>query len=278
MQILKITSLAALTLLLSHTAKAQVYINVGVGYGAPALKELVAVEYNSTQSSDTYTGIYSSLGQGIQPQIAIGYKINPNVGVEVGYGFLMGSKITADINDASNPNFTEVGTQVMQARMQRIIIGTRVAYTEGNIHPYMRMGIVLGMGTQVISETETTTTGPSFSSSYHRIDEYTGGLSIGFTGGLGLTYHLSESFGIFAEAGLTAQNYSPEHGETTTYHIDGQDQLGSMTIRQKQTDYVDEYTVSGPPNDGAPDQDLSFQLPMSSFGLAIGIHLWFGGH
>lgn len=277
MQLFKITSIAALALLITHTAKAQVYINVGVGYGAPALRELVLIDYNSTQSSDTYTGIYSSLGQGIQPQITFGYKINPSVALEAAYGFLLGSKITADINDASNPNFTEVGTQELQARMQRVIIGARVAYEEGNIHPYMRMGIVLGLGASVISEVQTTSTGPSFNSSYHRIEEYSGGMSIGFTGGLGLTFHLTDAIGIFAEAGMTAQNYSPDHSELTRYDLDGQDQLSTMNIRQKQTDYVNEYTYTSPPNDGQPDQDLSFHFPMSSFGLAVGVHFWFPG-
>lgn len=277
MRILKLASVAALTLLLSNTAKSQVYINVGLGYGAPALRELVAVEYNSDQNSDTYKGIYSSLGQGFQPHVVVGYKLNPNIGVEIGYGYLLGSKITADINDASNPNFVETGTQEMQARMQRITIGTRVAYTEGHIHPYLRMGIVLGMGTKVISETNTTSTGPAFNSSYHRIEEFSGGLSVGFSGGLGLTYHVSESLGIFAEAGMTAQNYSPDHGVITKYDLDGQDQLGSMNTRQKHTDYVTEYTDNGNSNNDVPDQDLRFHLPMSSFGIAVGIHLWFPG-
>lgn len=275
MRILKIGTLATFTLLLSHTANAQFYVNVGVGYGAPALRELVAVEYKSTQTTDTYTGVYSSLGQGFQPQIAFGYKLNPNIGVELGYGYLMGSKITADINDASNPNFTETGTQELKAQMQRIIIGTRVAYTEGDIHPYMRMGIVVGIGTKVTGETNTTTTGPLVNSTYHRVEEYTGGVSVGFTGGLGITYHLTERFGIFAEAGVTMQNYSPDHSEITTYDVDGQNQLGNMNIRQKQTDYVKEYTNSGNQNDGAPDQNLRFHFPMSSFGIGVGVHFWF---
>ena len=278
MRTLKITTIAVFALLLSHSAKAQIYIDLGVGYGAPALRQLVAVEYNSTQNSSTFKGIYSSLGQGIQPQLVVGYKINPNTGIEIGYGFLLGSKISADINDASNPNFTETGTQEMYARMHRLSLGTRVAYTEGNIHPYIRMGIIFGVGAKVISTTETTTTGPSFNETYSREEEYTGGLSIGFTTGLGLRYHISESFGIYLEAGLIAQNYSPAHSEITRFDIDGQDQLGGMTTRQKQTDYVDEFTDSGSPIDGEPDQDLKFHLPMSSWAISAGVHFYFGAN
>lgn len=275
MKLLKVTSLAALALLITHTGKAQVYVNVGVGYNAPAIQQLMLVEYDQNSSSTTYKGIYNSLGQGFTPAIAVGYKINPNVGLEVGYSMLIGSKITADIHDASSAN-VETGTQVISADMHRLMLGTRIDHNVGNIHPYIRLGIVVGLGTRVIHEVETTTTGPAFNESFHSIEEYDGGLSVGFSTGFGLTYHMSESFGIFVEAGLIAQNYAPAHSKLTTYDVDGQDQLGSMTIRQKETNYVDEYTTTNPSNDGAPDEDLSFYFPASSMGISVGLHFWFG--
>src|ERR1044072_4971923 len=125
MRLIKITSIAALLLLSAHKADAQVYINLGIGYGAPALRDLVAIDYHSTQSSQTYKGIYSSLGMGFQPDVIIGYKVNPNIGFEVGYGYLIGSRITGEIDDGSSPN-VETGTQEISARMSRIMIATRV--------------------------------------------------------------------------------------------------------------------------------------------------------
>lgn len=276
MKLLKITLISVLALTISSSAKAQIYINVGVGYGLPAFRNLVAVEYSSTPSSDTYTGVYSSYGKGLQPELTLGYKLNPHFGLELGYGFLIGSKIVADINDGSTTGFTEAGEQELSARMSRIIVGGRVLFGEGDVHPHMRMGLVLGMGAKITETTSTTTTGPSFNSTFERTDEYTGGVAVGFTGGLGITYHFSDMFGIYFDAGLIAQNYSPQNSVITTYNVDGQDQLGSMTTRQKETEYVDSYTDSGSPNDGAPDQDLKFYLPMSSWGLTVGMHFYFG--
>lgn len=276
MKLIKISSLAALLLLVSYTANAQSYINVGIGYGAPALRELVAVDYHST-SNTTYTGVYSSYGAGLQPELTFGYKFNPNFGMEFGYGYLFGSKIVSDIHDEQGPN-TETGTNESWARMHRVMIGARVTASEGAWQPYMRVGMSVGMGGTVFSETETTTTGPSFNSSFHRVDEYSGGVAVGFTGGLGIHYHISDMFAIYGEANMIAQNYSPKRGLITTYDVDGQDQLGSMTIRDKETEYVDEYTTVNPPNDGQPDQDLKFYLPMSSIGVTVGMHFYFGGH
>lgn len=276
MRLLKITSFAVLALLFTHTANGQVYVNVGIGYGAPALRDLIAVDYEATQSSETYTGVYSSLGMGFQPDLTLGYKFNENVGLELGYGFLLGSKIVSEVNDASSPN-VETGEQRIHARMHRLMLGTKVTAADGDFHPYIRVGFALGVGGKVISEMETTTTGPSFSGAYHSLEEYSGGMAFGFNGGIGFTYHVSDAFGIFVEAAMIAQNYAPAHSELTTLDIDGQDQLGSMTIRQKQTDYVTEYTnPSGPPNDGAPDEDLRFYLPMSSIGIGAGVHFYFG--
>ena len=276
MRHLKTTLIAAVTLLFAPVLSAQVYINVGVGYGFPAFPELMDVEYTGTQSSDGYKGIYSSLGQGFQPEITFGYRVNPNTGVELGYGFLMGSKLTTDYNDASDPNAVETGTTEMQARMQRLYLGMRFTRGDENVHPYMRMGVVLGIANKVTEETTGSISGP-FSSSYNRIEEYDGGLAVGFNSGLGITYHFTDMFGIFFEANLTVQNYSPKHSEITTYTINGQDQLGSMTVRQRETDYVDEYTVSGSPNDAQPSQSLKFHVPMSAWGFGAGVHFWFGG-
>jgi hypothetical protein len=274
MKLLKITSLAALALLITHKANSQVYINVGVGYGAPALRELVAIDYDDQSNSTGYKGIYSSYGMGLQPEIAFGYKFNPNVGLEFGYGYLMGSKISADINDASSPN-VETGTTESWVRMHRFMIGARVTASEGAWQPYMRVGMSFGVGGKLIDETETTTTGPAFNSSYHRVEEYTEGVAFGFTGGLGIHYHLSDMFAIYMEASMVAQNWSPNHSELTTLDVDGQDQLNGMTIRQKETDYVTEYTTTNPPNDGAPDESLRFFLPMSSIGITAGVHFYF---
>lgn len=276
MKHIKTITIAALAVLLSHTAYSQSYINIGIGYGAPALRELVAVEYDDNGTNTTYTGIYTSLGQGFQPGLTFGWKFNPNIGMEFGYGYLLGSKITSNINDASSPN-VETGTEKIWARMHQIMIGGRVTAHEGNLQPYMRLGVLIGIGGQVFSELETTTTGPTFNSSYHRIEEYNQGVSLGFTTGLGVHYHMSDMFAIFVEANMNGQNYSPNHSIITKLDVDGQDQLGSMNIRQKETEYVKEYTTQDPQNDGAPDQELRFFLPMSSIGVAVGLHFYFGG-
>jgi opacity protein-like surface antigen len=275
MKHIKTIMIAVLAVLLSHTAYSQSYINIGIGYGAPALRELVAVDYNDNGTNTTYTGVYSSFGQGLTPGFTFGWKFNPNVGMEFGYGYLLGRKITSNINDVQGAN-TETGTEEMWARMHQIMIGGRVCKSEGSLQPYMRVGALIGIGGQVFSEMETTTTGPAFSSSYHRIEEFNQGVALGFTGGLGVHYHTSDMFAIFIEANMNAQNWSPKHSEITTLHVDGVDQLGNMSIRDKETEYVKEYTTQSPPNDGQPDQDLRFFLPFSSIGIAAGLHFYFG--
>jgi hypothetical protein len=276
MKHIKTITIAALAVLLSHTAYSQSYINVGIGYGAPALRELVAVDYDNDGTNQTYTGIYSSLGQGLQPSLTFGWKFNPNIGMEFGYGYLLGSKITNNIHDVQGAN-TETGTDEMWARMHQIMIGGRVTASEGSWQPYMRIGALIGIGGQVFDEYETTTTGPAFTSTYHRIEEYNQGVAFGFTGGLGVHYHMSDMFAIYIEANMNGQNYSPNHSIITTLDVDGVDQLGNMSIRDKETEYVKEYTTVNPPNDGVPDKALRFYLPMSSIGVAVGMHFYFGG-
>lgn len=274
MKLIKITSVAALSLMLASTADAQVYVNAGVGYGAPALRELLVVEYNETDNSTMYTGVYSSLGAGLNPHIAFGYKFNPNIGLEFGYGYLLGAKTKGTITDAAGA-VTGNGTYEMWARMHQFMIGARVTASEGAWQPYMRIGMAFGVGGRIWDEVQTTSTGPSFNSSYHSIEEYDGGVAFGFTGGIGIHYHLTDMFAIYGEAAMVAQNWAPTHSELTTLDVDGQDQLGSMTIRQKETNYVKEFTDVNPPNDGQPREDLRTFVPMSSIGINVGVHFYF---
>lgn len=277
MKLLKINSLAVIILLSSHTSNAQIYINAGIGYGAPVFKNLLSADYTTTPTSGTYTGQYSSLGRGFQPQLVIGYKINPTAGIELGYGYLIGSKVVKDIEDGSDPDAVEKGTGELWARMSRISLGLRFTQAEGNLNPYMRLGMVLGVGAKVTSETNTTITGPGLNSTFSRKEEFTGGIAVGLSGALGVNYHVSETFGIFFEAGLTAQQYAPQRGLITVYKVDGQDQLGSMNVRQKETEFSEEFTESNPPNDNAPANELKYYWPMSSIDIAVGVHFFFGG-
>lgn len=276
MKKLKHILIAIASLTIAHTASAQLYINVGAGYGLAAQRQMVTWETTSTSSSQTDKGIYGSFGAGVMPQLAIGYNLNTNCGIEANLGYLLGSKIKAESNEQPGANWTIMTTEESWARSFRAGLGFRYTFGEGNMMPYMRSGIMFGFGNKLTMTMEETETLASVTTVVKMTEEFDGGTAIGFYGGLGMNFHITDMFGIFAEVGYIGQTWAPTHSLITEYTVDGQDQLGNMTTRDKETEYSHEVTISGTPSDSQPDQDLLWFYPMSSWGLNLGVHLYFG--
>lgn len=276
MKKLKHILIASAALLIAHSSNAQIYINVGAGYGLAAQRQMVMLETQSTSSSQTDKGIYGSFGAGVLPQLSIGYNINENCGIEANMNYLLGAKISSESNEEIAANWTSMTMQDAWARSFRAGLGFRYSFGEGSMMPYMRSGILFGFGNMITMTSEQTETMSSATTVIKMTQEYDGGTAIGFYGGLGMNYHFSDMVGMFVEIGYIGQNWAPTHSLITEYTVDGQDQLGNMDTRDKETEYLHEVTSSGTPDDTKPDQQLLWYYPMSSWGLNLGVHLYFG--
>ena len=259
---------------------AQMYIQVGGGYGFPANKELIAWSYKADANTETYTGEYGTFGKGMDLSLTFGYNLCDNGGVELSYSFLhpLNSQIlAATYDDRSDSSIAYTGTDEFGLQMHRIMIGGRFVCGEDNFKPYMRGGIVLGMGGNFshgdykYSQTSSTTSQTLI------FTEYSGGIALGYYAGLGGTYSFSDMIGLYFEAGFVGQKWAPEKSVITRYEVDGQDMLPNMTTRDKETVYLDELTfTNSAPNDNAPDEDLKSYLPMSTIGLNFGVVIKLG--
>lgn len=127
-----------------------------------------------------------------------------------------------------------------------------------------------GSSSTSYTDLQTNTTDYS-SSSYAGV--YTGGLSFGMFGSVGLNYKMSDSFGFFAEVSATAQSWAPAHRERTKDIYDGQDLLAGASVSQIETNYVSEMNSSDPASPSEPEKQLKFHYPMSSLGFNVGIQI-----
>ena len=268
-------------LLLSNLQAQGLYLGLGVGYGFPAGKQ-ADVEQTSTTSGSVTTNEYTtknlSLGKGINAGLYVGYMFNKNLGAELGISYLIGGKTT--INDKSTGNnSSSTDEYIYKGNMIRFTPALKMIIGENKLRPYMRIGMIVGIAGKLTDEYNYTNTTPGSTSSGQVITEYTGGISLGFHGGLGINYALSDKLSLFGELAGNYQNWAPKKSEITTYTQDGADQLPSMTTYQKETEFLDSFTTTSnsPSNNGVPDQQTKFYLPFSSFGINIGIVLNFGG-
>ena len=269
--------LAASVVFCCTQAHSQVYIQAGGGYGFPAQKQWVAIEYAATQSNETYTIINTSFGRGLNFGLNIGYMLGEQAGLEAGFSYLLGAQVVSDFSDQSVSGVTETGTDEFDLRMSRAHLGARYTIGEGSMRPYMRGGVTFGLGAKLTSGTYRSVQSSSGTSTFHSVTEYTGGSAIGTYAGLGFTYAFSDMIGIYFEANVIGQNWAPERSDIVKYDIDGTSQLSSLTTRQRETVYVDSYSDDGSaPNDNAPDEDLKMFMPASSIGLSLGVHIALG--
>lgn len=214
--------------------------------------------------------------------------LNKNFGAEVGLNYLVGSSLKShDSQTIYEINSISIYEQssLMSAKMMRIIPTLKIQAGEGNLIPYMKLGLVIGLFptidiTNTMSSSYSDPSGQILSNR-ELTEKYTQGSSIGFMCAIGANYKLSEKILIFTEVGMIGQSWGPGHGEITAYTIDGKDELKNMPSNERNTDFFESFTetktysINNVTN--APNKQLKPNLPFSSWGINLGVHLKFGG-
>jgi hypothetical protein len=192
-------------------------------------------------------------------------------------GFLIGSKITATEKDTkTNGSFTS--TNNASGSMMRFTPALRFSVGKDKLKPYMRVGLVIGVGGKIKYDNTSTDVNTSSGKTTIDIEEgnYSGGVSLGFAAGVGVNYMVSDKLGIFAEMGIITQSWAPSKAVITKSTSDGIDNLPFMTTSQKETNFESSYTNNGTSSSGVPSTALKVNTPFSSFGINVGVHLAFG--
>ncbi len=247
------------------------YVNVGIGYGMNAASQ--TMQYTESISSDTvatFKGAHGSLAKGLNVGVSFGYAFNKNLGVELGVNYLKGSQIKSTYTDYTYI-FTNLQTITTQANMLRLVPTIVLATGEGTLRPYAKAGLVIG----VLGKTTDKYTNNIGSYAYEETRESSGGIAIGFASSLGLNI-VGGYLSLFGELAMINQSWAPTKNVMTESKYKGVDQLASMTTYQKETNYVDSYTVTTKPDQNSPRLNTKQYLPMSSFGINFGLRINLG--
>jgi hypothetical protein len=254
----------------------------------------LAQEGTFNSKSIKSTGSY---GKGFQAAATVGYMFTENIGAELGIGYLVGAKLNTykeEINNtkitnhfdlitpANNTTVTELSNSISEknssSQMLRFIPAIRITAGKGKVKPYLKLGLVVGLTTKYKSTSVNNFTNNGVLKITEQENKITGGVSLGFAGGLGVNYTISNNLGIFAEFGLITQNWSPRKTEFTKYTIDGVDQLPGLTTSSKESEYENDYTINySNISTDEPGKILKIHLPFSSVAISVGVTYAFGG-
>lgn len=211
-----------------------------------------------------------SLGKGPSVGIDIGYMFTQNIGAELGVDYLFGSRTTFRETDTQFPTYT--ADQNICGKMLQFKPAMVFSAGTGNIKPYTKAGVVIGVAGKITSEYEVREANTNYSSDYY--EEYTGGVAVGFHGALGLDYALNNKMSVFGELTAVGLNYSPDKGEVTRAVENDQDYLNELTVNDREIEFVNS-TDGTAQTSSQPRKELKFSAPFSNVGLNIGFKYHF---
>ena len=292
-----ILSLFVLALALSQTKAQGLFIKVQPGYGLALSSSNfgVNVTYTNTQTITTetesfkYENVKGSYGNGLNVGASIGYMFNEYMGAELGIGYHIGGsyEVFSKGNSTSTmpplPTVTSDTNRTTTYKANQFRLNPAIIITSGSegLAPYLKFGLVLGIGTKVsVSQEYTSKTSVTAESKSISEWEQSGGMSIGLNGALGATYSISDNISLFAELEIISMSYAPTKQSLVKYTIDGVDKLSTLKTYSIETEYVSDYSATSqfptPSEFDKPKQELKQYVPFSSFGINVGLQIKFG--
>jgi len=262
-----------------NAAFAQFYVSASGGYAIGSAE----MKLGEITTATTTENSYGSYGEGANFQLKGGYFFNDTFGVELGFGYLLGSDQTV----------TKVDVPALGVDVEAIARARAFGFTPAVVYKftenlYGRFGALLKLGgkTEAIVSSRSPLTPEQANASglplgsysdVNYTEDYHGVLPLGFVGAFGYKYNFSDSFGLFAEfeyMGISVKRndseivsldggvYLPDGTQVVEYNLDNLPASLSKT-----TEYVDE--ISNANMDSSVQ--LSQKVPYSSFGINIGV-------
>ena len=304
MKINKIAALVVAGTLVAGTASAQgvsstnsstnsssqgsgLYIDFNLGYNFGLNSQVLG--YNNTNSqaaNGDYTSknevITGSFGKGMNIGGTVGYMFNANIGAELGINYLMGGTTSSeDINSSAivGQEYSKTSTTDMSASMLQLNPSIVFSLGKEGFNPYAKFGMVIGTSGKITGEE--TLSGNEWDGSSNSVvavnatktHELSGSTAFGWSAAIGGTYAFNENMGLFGELNMINMGWSPSKGEITEYKEDGVDMLVGSTVRDRETDYVNETTwTSTPstPDETKPNESLKNTYSFGSMGIKVG--------
>ena len=259
--------LIAFSMITQASFAQKIYVNVNAGYNFNSAPVSSRNSMSNGSSSTTYDRVDISLGKGTNIDAAFGYMFNKHFGSELGVSYLFGGTTIITNNSTSSKSTTNFSSSMFRI-MPSIILSTEL----GKIHPYAKLGVIVGSG----SHTQTVENNFTNGSTNFTSTKYDGGFAFGYFSGFGANYKLNDKISLFGEIRIISMAYAPNKAEVTESKSNGIDMLPNMTIRDKQTEYSDSYTDdnNSSSNTSVPRKSTKQSLPFSSIGVNLGIRYY----
>lgn len=216
-----------------------------------------------------------SMGKGINIDLGAGYNFNKHIAVELNASYLFAGKVATNekYSRITGAN-TEVDTYVYtwSSNMLRLIPAIKLSAGFETINPYAKLGLLMGFGSMKLTE-EVNYNSVAYAGTSNYTTKYQGGVAIGLSSALGVSYQVSDQLALVLELNLVSMSHAPNKSKYIQYEEDGIDLLPTLTTNEKETIYKNEttYSTTAVINESQPNEELKIKLPFSSYGIHFGI-------
>ena len=234
------------------------FFNANIGYGLSAAPQLL--DFNVNNANNVGVGVYGTYGRGFLTNIRLGYTLNNHLAFDLGFSYLVGQTVKAN---SSSQYYTEERSQ--HAYILNINPTFMLMQQHNKLGIYARSGILIGLTERLIYEESEIYTSNSNgqSSNQSKTIEYYGGVPIGFSNAMGLSFMLSPNLYLISELNLITQNWAPRKSKVTEYTENGIDKLNTLPNK--------EITYYGSGSNTSSSIAYKNYLPMSSFSFNVGV-------
>ena len=227
--------------------------------------------------------VKGSYSAGFNASATVGYNLTDIIGVEIGASYIHGKEyktsdlaqdITSDAGVITIDN-SSLSTSKSAATVILVSPSFRLTAPGGFLQPYLAAGPVLGFA-KLENEYEAHSDYDGEQKEV-RHEKYSGGLSIGMRGAVGVDIRLSETLALFSELTFNSINYFPKEKEITKYEVNDVNRLPDLTERERRTVYVKNVATDtrdenyNDPDEPAKANRVSFA--MNSLVANVGIKL-----
>jgi hypothetical protein len=244
------------------------------GYGIGTGRTVKGQDYvvNASAQTTKHENIYYSAGGGIKLGFGVDVEGEGHLALGIDMGYSIGLKAETDKVDIAAhdmmPRYaekTELKTSYLPMSMT-----LKAKSSFENLTVFAGFGPTLLLSAKGI-ETENATYGTD------RValeTETTFKMGLGYHGLAGMEYGLDKHIVLMAQVRADQVSIKADKGNVTKYTVNGKNMLSTLTIREKNTTYVEDDTKDTG-GSSAPDIDNTYILPANSFTMSIGIGIRF---
>lgn len=241
------------------------------------MQHVISTDHSVNSGGTMVYQFKGSLAKGFNSGLFSGYQFTKHFAFELRIEKLFGTQQHASFTDDFDAYHSTTLEYAAKAKMLNLFSALRFTIGERNCKAYMRTGLVIGLGGEMVIDKKFITSSAPFTSSGSSETswKYSGRIAPGIATAIGGSYKLG-NFSVFGEVGIICQTWAPAKSTRIKTTYNGVDQLPNYPVSYKEYEFTSDNVMSGNIMNDQPSQRVKEYYSFSSIGVNVGLTYSFG--